>query len=465
MGLSTPDLPLYGSERIPSFAVGQTVVVCEGEKATEALWSAGIDALGTVTGTSAPRRGRAVGAPAVRRGALARSRPRRLRPHEPGAGARGWSPGGVAAALRGACGGADGTALHIIAAKGFDAADASTGAVRAGRRRRAVGSPRGGAEGPPSVPSTIAMPTTTASMRPLASAAASSRGASARRRRADRARRGGAARSTATAPRRFKVDLREPFFRCFGCDARGDVFTFLRGWRASGSRTRCRAGAAEAARGGDPVVARTEHDDDDAPQPASRRRGRAPAVRARLALEVARRQDLGADDVPGPPQGHVRPVNAEVTVDAGIPSLGVKGTLTVERLSLGDGNGPRGKLANRLSKRTGEGDDAPVDWRSMIDGICSRILVSQQAGPPIDDVGHGRREGGQLADRGAGRGAPDHQHLRRRRGRQVVAVAGRDGVAHLRRRDHPRLAPGPARARACTWTGRPTRRRSTAASG
>jgi len=26
----------------------------------------------------------------------------------------------------------------------------------------------------------------------------------------------------------FKVDLREPFFRCFGCDARGDVFAFLK---------------------------------------------------------------------------------------------------------------------------------------------------------------------------------------------------------------------------------------------
>lgn len=26
----------------------------------------------------------------------------------------------------------------------------------------------------------------------------------------------------------FKVDTREPFFRCFGCGARGDVFTFLR---------------------------------------------------------------------------------------------------------------------------------------------------------------------------------------------------------------------------------------------
>lgn len=53
MGLSTVDLPLYGTERIPSFTIGQTVVVAEGEKATEALWSAGLDALGTVTGAGA----------------------------------------------------------------------------------------------------------------------------------------------------------------------------------------------------------------------------------------------------------------------------------------------------------------------------------------------------------------------------------------------------------------------------
>jgi hypothetical protein len=53
MGLSTPDLPLYGSERLPCVEVGRTVIVCEGEGATEALWSLGLDAVGTVTGASA----------------------------------------------------------------------------------------------------------------------------------------------------------------------------------------------------------------------------------------------------------------------------------------------------------------------------------------------------------------------------------------------------------------------------
>ena len=51
-GLGVAALPLYGSERIPSFEVGQAVVITEGEKACEALWSLGIDALGTVTGAS-----------------------------------------------------------------------------------------------------------------------------------------------------------------------------------------------------------------------------------------------------------------------------------------------------------------------------------------------------------------------------------------------------------------------------
>jgi DNA primase len=32
----------------------------------------------------------------------------------------------------------------------------------------------------------------------------------------------------------FKVDLREPFYRCFGCDAKGDVFTFLAAYDGAG---------------------------------------------------------------------------------------------------------------------------------------------------------------------------------------------------------------------------------------
>jgi hypothetical protein len=79
-------------------------------------------------------------------------------------------------------------------------------------------------------------------------------------------------------------------------------------------------------------------------------------------------------------------LSAEVAIDAGIPVIGVRGTLTVERLTLGDGKA-RVALANRLEKRTGEGPTAPIDWRSLIDGVSSRILVASRTGPPVVTVG------------------------------------------------------------------------------
>ncbi len=52
MGLSTSDLPLYGSEILPGLTVGETVIVTEGERAADALAQAGVAALATVTGAS-----------------------------------------------------------------------------------------------------------------------------------------------------------------------------------------------------------------------------------------------------------------------------------------------------------------------------------------------------------------------------------------------------------------------------
>jgi len=46
------ELPLYGSERLPKLADGETVVVCEGEKAADAVRFAGLQAVGTVCGAS-----------------------------------------------------------------------------------------------------------------------------------------------------------------------------------------------------------------------------------------------------------------------------------------------------------------------------------------------------------------------------------------------------------------------------
>jgi len=50
--LHPSDLPLYGTERLASLEVGRTVLACEGEKATEACWRMGYPAVGTVTGAS-----------------------------------------------------------------------------------------------------------------------------------------------------------------------------------------------------------------------------------------------------------------------------------------------------------------------------------------------------------------------------------------------------------------------------
>jgi hypothetical protein len=49
-GRKPTELPLYGAERLAGLAPGTLVVVCEGEKATEAVWGLGLAAVGTVTG-------------------------------------------------------------------------------------------------------------------------------------------------------------------------------------------------------------------------------------------------------------------------------------------------------------------------------------------------------------------------------------------------------------------------------
>jgi putative DNA primase/helicase len=51
-GLSTKALPLYGSEKLRQWPGDALIVLCEGEKAAQALLDAGIPALGTVCGAS-----------------------------------------------------------------------------------------------------------------------------------------------------------------------------------------------------------------------------------------------------------------------------------------------------------------------------------------------------------------------------------------------------------------------------
>ncbi len=51
-GMHTPTLPLYGSERLAKLRPDAGVLLVEGEKAAEAVWSMGLPAVGTVTGAS-----------------------------------------------------------------------------------------------------------------------------------------------------------------------------------------------------------------------------------------------------------------------------------------------------------------------------------------------------------------------------------------------------------------------------
>lgn len=51
-GTPVADLPLYGLHRMSEWPEPVPIVVCEGEKVAEALWSIGIAALGTVTGAA-----------------------------------------------------------------------------------------------------------------------------------------------------------------------------------------------------------------------------------------------------------------------------------------------------------------------------------------------------------------------------------------------------------------------------
>lgn len=231
MGLSTPDLPLYGTERVPDFVIGQTVVLAEGERATEALWAAGIDALGTVTGTSTipgedalaallgfdvvlwPDHDR-VGYGHMNRVAWALHRLGGVLPRYVGAGTR--MP--------------DGTPVHFALPKGFDAADV----VSPNALRSLVYS---------AVPWDLHAEKPKARLlRPVYDRAADDD-----RVQAARAHLLGVVEGRLGPPKEvrqgtpwwccpfhgdrspsFKVDTREPFYRCFGCDARGDVFTFLR---------------------------------------------------------------------------------------------------------------------------------------------------------------------------------------------------------------------------------------------
>lgn len=222
MGLSTPDLPLYGAERIASYVAGQSVVVCEGEGATEALWSIGVPAVGTVTGAgSTPGED-----------ALSVLLPFDVVTWEDYDEAGYSHMERTASRLIRLGGGAHRLVWAGAQAKGDDAADFVA---------------RGGTAATIDVMLRSATPWTVAPaaprpIRPSYERRDDTRVESARshlvrvveeklgppKRKMGRSLFWACPFHTEKSPS-FKVDLQEPFYRCFGCGARGDVFTFLRG--------------------------------------------------------------------------------------------------------------------------------------------------------------------------------------------------------------------------------------------
>lgn len=220
-GVGTPDLPLYGTEKLSALAVGRTLVVTEGEKATEALWSLGIAAVATVTGASST--------PGEDALAVLLAFDVVLWPDYDDAGDAHMTR--VAARILHLGGGA--RRLTWGYEKGDDAADF---VERGGSRAQAelliraatawrIESP---AQQQPVRPQYRTLDDDDrlhAAKSNMARVALEKLGAPARQ---DGRSMWWRCPFHSERSASFKVDLREPFYRCFGCSARGDVFTFLR---------------------------------------------------------------------------------------------------------------------------------------------------------------------------------------------------------------------------------------------
>ena len=225
MGLSTADLPLYGTHLLPRLEAGRAVIVTEGEPATEALWSIGLDAVATVTGASST----------PGEDALAVLLPYDviLWPDHDEAGAKHMRR--VAARLLRL----GGRARRIAwgSEKGDDAADFI---ARGGTRVTAdllirAADPITRTDVPEAAPVRLVRPSYEArgeqwrvdrARASLLDVVEAKLGAPVKR--AGRSALWHCPFHNGDREPSFKVDLREPFYRCFGCEARGDVFTFLR---------------------------------------------------------------------------------------------------------------------------------------------------------------------------------------------------------------------------------------------
>lgn len=220
-GLSTPDLPLFGSEMIPYLTAGEVVVVTEGEPAALALGDMGIPALATVTGASSTP-GEDALAPLLPFDVIT------------------WEDydatgHGHMARVAGALIRLGGRARRLIWTgaqhKGDDAADF----VERGGTRGTVELLIQAAEA-----WTVEAAASQRHVRPVYDRHDDTRVEAARSHllRVVEGKLGTGKKSGrsiwwrcpfhAERTPSFKVDLREPYYRCHGCGARGDVFTFLR---------------------------------------------------------------------------------------------------------------------------------------------------------------------------------------------------------------------------------------------
>jgi hypothetical protein len=220
-GLSSSDLPLYGSEDIFGWATGVTVVVTEGERARDALDALGIPALATVTGAS--------GTPGEDALAVLLPFDVLLWPDNDEAGVAHMAR--VAARLR-RLGGSARRCLWKGRAKGDDAADF----VSEPDARRTLdvllrNAPPWKVEDPE-----VARPIPRARYErhdDTRVTTARSHLLEVVEQKLGHGKKSGQSIwwccpfHTERTPS-FKVDLREPYYRCHGCGARGDVFTFLR---------------------------------------------------------------------------------------------------------------------------------------------------------------------------------------------------------------------------------------------
>lgn len=233
-GLGTADLPLYGSEQLRYLIAGETVIVTEGERAAGTFWTYAIVALGTVTGAS--------GVPGE--DALSPLLPFDVVTWEdhdgPGAGHMMRT---AARLIR-----LGGRARRLVwgTEKGDDAADFWD----RGGTRDTLDLLIQAAE-----PWTLAQCDERATLRALPKPSYD-RSEGDWRVQTARAKLTDVVLDRLGPPKKrdgrslfwscpfhggdrdpsFKVDLHEPFFRCFGCDARGDVFGFLERMDGAGFR-------------------------------------------------------------------------------------------------------------------------------------------------------------------------------------------------------------------------------------